>query len=381
MPPIEMHTIKSRLTPSRKIARVFKWLWGAVSVAVALGALLSANGGAFDPRTTSFPAILSMSFPAWIVVLASMAMVTWFISRRLAIGLWIAILLCVPGIQAYCPLNLFNKPKVDQAESHSILNVMTYNTFGFNDDEGIYPNGTNRTASTIISSNADVVFLQEIGRLQDIPGHLPQAQVDSLRELYPYSMFNEEKMVGILSRYPLEWVEMDSPVDSYAGWEAASMTFNDTRVLLVSVHLQSLGLNDEDKKVYHEITSGDKEKGLKDAGKLIYSKVALAAKVRAEQAEILRNDLDRSGFSNVLIAGDFNDINNCYAMRIICGDNLRSTFTDVGRGPTITYHKDRFLFNIDHILYGGNIRPVSIHTGNELSSDHYPVYASFIIGK
>lgn len=355
--------------------------WYVVSVFVMIGALVAANGGMFDPRSTSFPAILSMSFPMWMVALTIVALITVWVNRRMALVLWVGALFCTGGLSAWMPLNFFHSEKIAPADSAYVVKIMTYNTFGFNDDENIYPDKTNRTASTIISSGADIVFLQEIGLITDIPVRcFTQAQVDSLNVIYPYSMFNEKKMTGILSRWPLKWVDLPQPDDCFAGWEGATATINGVDMLLVSVHLQSLGLNSEDKIVYHDMTSGE-DVDWRHAGKIIYDKIAGAMKARAGQAHMLRNALDTISIGGVLIAGDFNDINNCYAMRTICGDDLRSTFTAVGHGTTITYHRDRFLFNIDHILYGGDVTPVNIHTGTSPSSDHYPVYATFLIGK
>lgn len=359
-----------------------RWCWIILSVIATGVALLAANGGKFNPAEWPFPAILAMSFPIVIWGLIITALVNIRYNKWLSLIQWVCMLFCVGGLNNYLPLNLFKSHEVAPEDEGRVLRVMTYNTFGFNDDEGIYPDDTNRTASAIIESGADLVFVQEIGFIDDMPSrHLSSAQVDSLAERYPFSMFNEHKMVGILSRYPLEWVELPQPESSYAGFEGVKLKVNGVEMLAVSVHLQSLGLNEEDKLVYHNITSGEGPGGWKEAGRIIYDKIADAMVARASQARMLREALDSIAIPNVLVAGDFNDINGCYAMRTICGDNLHSTFTDVGRGATVTYHKDRFLFNIDHILYGGDIKPVDIRTGRVLSSDHYPVYATFLVGE
>lgn len=368
--------------PAPWLRTTLRRCWTVIAIVIAAGALLSANGGRFNPDVTSFPAILSMSFPFWIIALAVTALISLAVSRRLALWLWVAALFCTGGLADYCPLNLFHSSKYEPADSARVIRVMSYNTYGFCDDEDKYPDNTNRTASQIINSGADVVMVQEIGFINDMPlRHLTPLQVDSLHRRYPYSMFNEQKMTGILSRYPLEWVELPQPEDIYAGWEGATITVDSTRILLVSLHLQSLGLNDEDKVIYHEITSGDNVEDWKKAGKVIYNKIAAAMKRRAYQARLLRHAIDSIGCRDMILAGDFNDINGCYAMRTICGSNLRSAFTSAGHGPTITYHRDRFLFNIDHILYSGSLRPLEVSKGSVNSSDHYPVFATFIIDK
>ena len=56
---------------------------------------------------------------------------------------------------------------------------------------------------------------------------------------------------------------------------------------------------------------------------------------------------------------------------------MRSVFRTIATGPVITYHSDRFFFNIDHVLYQGDVTPVRYRRGSIKSSDHYPIYVTF----
>jgi len=38
-------------------------------------------------------------------------------------------------------------------------------------------------------------------------------------------------------------------------------------------------------------------------------------------------------------------------------------------------------FGIDHILYRGDLHPLSMHRGGLRSSDHYPLIATFYVDK
>lgn len=79
----------------------------------------------------------------------------------------------------------------------------------------------------------------------------------------------------------------------------------------------------------------------------------------------------------MIVAGDFNDIPGCYALRELCRDDFRNAFTEAGCGPIVTYHANRFYFHIDHIVYRGNMEAVAYRRGDCEASDHYPVIATF----
>lgn len=354
------------------------WVTGCVLLAIIT--LFAGIGGMIDPRTIAIPAILAMSLPGWLGANVITAIINLWVARRVSVVQWIVCLLSIGGFNAYCPLNVFHSEEVAPADSAFLFKVMTINTFGFHDEEDIYPDNTNRTASQIIHSGADLVFVQEIGFLSDMPiRHLTHEQIDSIGEIYPYTMFNDDKMVGILSRYPLTWVELPQPEQKYSGFEAAKLIVNDVELLAVSVHLQSLGLNEEDKLIFHQMTSGDSEVSWRSGSRQLYRKVAGAMRQRADQAALLEDALDGIDRQATLLAGDFNDINGCYAMRLLGRQGLKDTYSAVGVGPAVTYHADRFYFNIDHIMFGGDIKPIDIRVGDIKSSDHYPVFATYLI--
>ena len=56
----------------------------------------------------------------------------------------------------------------------------------------------------------------------------------------------------------------------------------------------------------------------------------------------------------------------------------REVYPEVGMGYMSTYNRNRFWFRIDHVLYRGNLRPVSMERGKTASSDHYPLLTTFV---
>lgn len=367
--------ISLRRRAMHRVGRILKWTWLIMTIGVSVMTVLSAFGGCFNPEVVTWPALIAMAFPILILLNCILGFINLCISKKAAIVQWGALLCSTPALCNWCPLHPFASHKVEN-ESNEIQ-FMSYNTFGFVDDEGLYPDSTNRTASAIINSGADIICLQEVGMIVDMPTRsLLDEQIDSINNVYPYFSSEEEKMVSILSKYPMRDIDLEQPVNPYAGWQAAEVYVGNDTILVVSVHLQSFGLNDEDKLIYHRITSGSVDESLAGT-RIIYNKLTGAMRSRAQQARKLRHQLDSLNYKNVILSGDFNDIAGCYAMRQLLDADLKSVYHEIGNGPVITYHSDGFLFNIDHTLYRGNVRPVKYRHGKIKSSDHYPLYITF----
>ena len=57
---------------------------------------------------------------------------------------------------------------------------------------------------------------------------------------------------------------------------------------------------------------------------------------------------------------------------------FRDAYNELGLGPGITYHANRFWFRIDHILYKGNMEARWLVRQRHKSSDHYPLVTRFV---
>lgn len=359
----------------KKIAKIL-WLTGTTVLSVLT--VVSANGGLVDPCIWIIPSFLAMAFPMFILANCAAGIVNLFVSRKAAVVQLAALLLSVSGLVSYCPVNY---PRPDEASfpPERLLRCMTYNTHGFDDPEQIYPDSTNRTVTQFINSGADLIALQEVYLIQpNAINHVTQAQVDSINSIYPYRISDNE-FIYFLSKYPLQKIEVPQPQSTYASWGMAETEIGGMRLLVVCIHLQSLGLTDDDKQGYMNITNGQDEANWKSDTKSLYRKLADAFILRANQANMLAAQLDSLAYDNVLLCGDFNDIAGCYAMRRLRRVGMKDAYAEAGTGPLITYNANRFYFHIDQILYRGALRPLSISRGRIPSSDHYPLHCTFLI--
>lgn len=348
--------------------------------------LLAAYGGVVNPETSTIPAILAMTFPFWICLTVVTLLVDLIFKKAMAIIPGTTIVLSLGPILNFCPLNLSHDKLTPEEEARSFT-FMSYNVCGLNDFRiptspkdsiSLYEEAmsgmSNPTMSHVIRQNADIVCLQELWWTLK-PNHrvISPALLDSIFTEYPYRAMNKGN--AVLSKFPLYSIPDFNDPKSLA----VVAEIQGHRTLIICVHLQSIGLDSSDKILYHEITEGEGgRKAISGARHKLLSKLSKAFRNRASQARQIRHKIDSIGIDNVIIAGDFNDIQDCYAIRQLVRDDFKSAFAMAGCGPVITYHDNRFYFQIDHILYRGKLDAIGFKRDNFDRSDHYPVQARFL---
>lgn len=363
------------------ISRLIRFGILAFDILVAAGLLLSAYGGAIDPNKSVWPQIFGMTFPAWIILMLVMVPVSFIIWRKSALLPTAALLIAMPAILTISPLHIGGA--LSQSERARSFSVMTYNVYGFvdhefeSDDSGGKGAKESRSLQQIIDSQPDIVCMQEGYN----PNYRFKLQMDTINKIYPYSNFIPEGGEIIFSKYPFKIVPTPQPAWHTAHYSAYELDVDGHPLLVVNCHLQSIGLTPDDKALYRELTDKRIESPtrseLSKVKNSILSKLAVAFKLRAEQARHIRQFLEEHP-GNAILVGDFNDVQGNYAYRSICSAGMRDAYADSGFGPTITYIDNRFYFHIDQIFYRGDMRAVDIVRGDIKSSDHYPMTATFV---
>lgn len=379
---------------SPKIKRNLTIAVFAFNIILAAITILAAYGGKFDPDTTTIPAILAMTFPGWVILTVMLLIADLLFFRRMTFIPLITIIVSLSPILAFSPLNLLPAKLTDKEKERSFT-MMSYNVLGMADFMAPQPDPSeppkrhcdlleemragqlNKTLSYILDTAPDLACLQEAPPAIPLAyHHVSTEQIDSLCTIFPHRTgYNGE---NVYSRFPLYPVDLRQPESVYSWFGGAMVDIMGHKTLVISVHLQSIGLNSEDKELFHELTEGQSATKVKQVKRQLLSKLSYAFKERASQARLLREQIDSLNVENVIIAGDFNDIPDCYALRLLAQDDFKSAFTIAGCGPTYTYHGNRFFFNIDHVLYRGNMKAVEYRRAKEGHSDHYPVEVRFV---
>lgn len=361
----------------RVCTSLIRSLWTLLNIACGLCTLLAGYGGYINPDKFALAQLANMTFPGWIVLTLILLAVNLFIRKKLA-WLSVAVLVaCIGSILTISPLNFTSRSLSPDDESRTFT-LLTYNVYNFRDNQGVNPEWGNRTLSYILSTDADIVCLQESSNLNGVG---KKAQRDSINSRYPYRLYSSRSGEVLLSKYHATEIDTPQPDWGSGSFCAYDVEVEGHEVTVVNCHLQSIGLTDDDKELYRELT--DKELRNPSRSELskvkngIVTKLLAAFRIRAQQARYIKEFLaTRKG--NVILVGDFNDVPGSYAYRTIKSDGLKDAYSECAFGPTVTYNDNRFYFRIDQMLYRGDLEAVRIKRGDLRSSDHYPLFATLL---
>lgn len=357
----------------------------AANLLLAAILIFSAYGGTINPQHTTIGSLAAMIFPALLVftLIVTAVNLIWF--RRYAIVNILSLLACTSPILTICPLNIF-RPSVEAIEQSGkptlkilTLNTFDFNTFGSTDTEPADTLSGNPTLEYILDQDADIAVLQEAYAIL-LPDRYNRTPLQHMRmeQKYPYRAATSRGS-AILSKYPFETVGVHITDPNQLDLLRYDVIVPGLDTLHVfNLHMQSLGLTPSDKEIYHHLTEGETSDGMQQIRSSLIGKLSAAFRLRAVQADDVRRAIDEVSGS-VIVAGDFNDIPGCYAIRTIMGKDMTDAYRAAGLGPCITYHADRFYFRIDHILYRGRLDALRTWRGDCSTSDHYPLAAIFEI--
>lgn len=365
--------------------RFFKFILIVINIIVGTGLALSALSGLLNAAEHPRLVIAAMSFPIWAVLAIIVLLTDFFYLRAFCVFMAVCFGISLPMCFTVLPLN-FERGKVPECLEDESWTLLSYNVANFQDLTGKYRNDINPTLTYILAVDPDVAVLAEGRWLTRVPSfHLEKPQLDSIYERFPYVIVGRD--VTLLSKFPADTLHLyNFPNQLYNHSLAQSkvggfvLDIHGKKTAIFGLHLKSLGLTSEDKNLYEEMTKGEvtSRSELAEIKNDVIAKIARANAQRAEHVNALIEDIDSLKFDNVIVCGDFNDTPGCYSLRRLEDIGLREVYPLVGNGYMLTYNKDRLYFQIDHVLFKGDMRPWSIRRGNLRVSDHYPLLTTFI---
>ena len=268
----------------------------------------------------------------------------------------------------------FNEEKKD-----SSFRVLTWNVRGmYGISTNYYTQQRNRTdiSNLIIKLNADVVCMQEFNNIasKTDPNY---NNIGLFTKAYPYYVFSKDLSVpdkyytsGVIlfSRYKI----INSNRIQYEGKDAESLIYADIlkgsdTVRVYTTHLQSFEFTREDYQNIAKIKETD-ENSLK-ASESIYSKMKTAFSLRSGQANLVRDELNKSPYPS-LICGDFNDVPNSYTYYHIRGER-QDAFLKSSFGIGKSFNALAPTLRIDYILPDNNFEVKQFEMVDEGLSDHH----------
>ena len=353
----------------RFIGRILAFVLLGINALMVVLMLVSAYSPHVDPHIHPMWSSVGLLFPVFLLVnflfLCFWAVVYW----RFAFFPLLAFICCWGSIRTYFPINLFQ----EDAPEHAIK-VLSYNTRAFGNKEKHTKEKPNRILAYLQESDADIICLQEY----IVNGKLKKKDVDYALRKYPYrhhhSMAKGRNGLGCYSKYPILSATLVKYQSEMNGSIAYQFKIGNDTLLVINNHLESNRIGDSEVGAYQEvIESRDGKKVSAGIWKLM-KKMAEAIKVRARQAETIKEETEKFHGKGIVLCGDFNDTPVSYTHRMM-SEGLKDAFVESGNGLGISYNQHRMYFRIDHILLSKNLKAYNCTVDNSIdASDHYPIW-------
>ena len=356
-----------------------------ITCIVSVATIISAWAGIIDPEDLPVAGVCVMVLPILAPLLLIVFVIDIFWWRRSAVIAGVALAVCMPRILNVYPLSRSSEPlsKEDKSRTWTLL---SYNCAEWLDLDKKYPDDVNPALSYILRTDADIVCIQEADYLSvEHSVRITSEQIDSISRRYPYIIFNDHNQL-LLSKHPADALPLGYERRRYGNGDIAGYRIHlDGHVLTVfNVHLQSIGLTDDDKELYSGLTGISRhpativENPLQRVRTDLVAKLCAANVMRARQVKRLVQYIRKFGGTNCVVCGDFNDVPGCYALDQVEDQGLRQVYPAVGLGYMYTYNRNSMYFRIDHVLWRGNFTPHSMARGDIRNSDHYPLLTTFV---
>ncbi len=354
-----------------------------LNVGTAMVTVFAAYGGTIDPEVCVLASLAAMALPVMLILGVLLLIVDLIFWRKAAVAIVAGWLTAAAPIHAFAPVNIGGAGSLSEDERQRSFTFLTYNVLHLWDFRGeVEGLERNSTIDAILDIDADIVSLQECDMLREWPlWHVTAGQLKELAARYPFRAVGVDEQFTVLSKYPFTVDRQRNP--DYAARHVSfyRISINGGVLHLANCHLQSIGLDPGDKALYKQVLAnggdGDLRQEMVAVKTRLISKLEQAFIHRKRQAEYVRHVVDSIG-GNWIVAGDFNDVPSCYAVRTIMDRDMTDAYTEAALGPTITYHDNKFYFRIDQMLYKGDFKAIDITSPRIPSSDHYPLLATFL---
>lgn len=352
----------------KKIRRGLIWVIATCNVLAVIGLLVCSYSDHLHPSRFPLLSISGLLFPIALACVIAFLLLWLFISKKGMLISVIALILCLPAIRVYFPINR-STDKPEGAIKVLSYNVWMYGPWGLKEGEA------NPIVEYILKEDADIVCLQEASSVE-----AGGEKLDALfKKQYPYYDVTEKRggeCMTIYSKFPIlskDTVNLNSKGNLSVAY---LLDVKGEEVLVINNHLETAGLNEEDKENFEKLVKNDMpEETAKNTSRSLIRKLMDSTVLRASQADkiskVIQNRLEQG--KSVIVCGDFNDTPLSYTRRTIA-KGLTDCFVSAGNGLGFTYQKNRMYVRIDHILCSDDWIPYGAKVDKEVdTSDHFPV--------
>ena len=337
--------------------------------------------------------LLSLFFPLFLLLVIGF-LIFWlfFHSRRLSLISAVTLLLGWQNIHAFLAVDIHKK--FIQEKPANAFRVLTWNVHSWDEFITRKPGGSGhrlKMMEFIAEQNADLLCFQEFFESNNFRGLPGNIEYISRQLHFPYYHFSHDynrrdgtysSGTAIFSKYPITdsiQIKFNNPnarkyVESLL---AADINVNGKTIRVFTTHLQSVLFHGKDFRNVEIIKNVDDS--VLEASRSIIKKLKIAYSLRRDQADLVREQLDKSPYP-VIICGDFNDVPNSYVYFHIRGDR-QDAFIQKGFGIGRTYVHLSPTLRIDYIMADKQFHVLQCSKFPLPYSDHHPVVADFLMPK
>lgn len=348
-------------------------LLGINAVVVAM-MLFSAYSPYLNPQTSSLLSCTGLLFPVFLVLNVCFLLFWLLVYRRFALFPLIALVCCWKSVHSYVPLNLFASDAPEKA-----IKILSYNTRGFGDMKAHTKERPNEVLEYLQKSEADIICIQEYICVNKLRKKDVDYALKNYRYKHYHQLYDGSNGLGCYSKYPILSAEPIKYKSRVNGSIAYRIKVGQDTLLVVNNHLESNKIYGEDVKIYEDMISMPNDREVLTNAKKLLKKLEKPNTIRAKQADVVKEFINRSSVSNIIVCGDFNDTPISYTHRVL-SEGMNDAFAESGNGFGFSYNKNRMYFRIDHILVSKNLSVYNCTVDNASdASDHYPIwcYISF----
>lgn len=352
-----------------------------LNIIVAVFLLLGAFSPNVNPCVWVFPSYMGLVFPV-ILVINVCFLLFWAIVRRPWFFFALAVILL-----AYFPtkntfgLSVKHHDMSDKSDRKIVVlsyNTMSLGKYAKHTDEG----ATNRVLDYIVAQDADVVCLQEFA-VSKSERHLTWQDVSGCLEKYPYRhvsyrINNSARQVGVatFSKYPIVNKQLLDFESVFNMAHYSDIVINGDTIRFFNNHLESNRLTEKD--IIEPTENTLAPDFLSSYAGRVGSKLAVAYRTRAKQADLVAREISKSPYK-VVVCGDFNDVPVSYTYKTIRG-NLEDAFVNNHFCSLGNSFEESWLrVRIDYILYDPSMSSAHFAVDKVKYSDHYPVHCELVL--
>ena len=275
-------------------------------------------------------------------------------------------------------VQIFGKQIADDELSESIK-VISYNVQGFLQRDNRQPNGEMLNIFDFFREiDADIICIQEF-----VADHQRNTDANSLARYFASTQYSHIVLPGgyfgiaTFSKYPIiQRGTVYAKKDANACIFSDIIVNNDT-IRVYNIHLKSVGFNDDEKHLLHNVVKTEYDKTDVQLAISILRNLKNSAREREKQVEILLSHIAQSPHP-VIICGDFNDTPASFTYREVRG-NRKDAFVEAGTGRSITYKIGKLAsLRIDHIMYCDHFKAYNYKSPRVFLSDHFPVSCNLV---